>query len=103
MNIIKKFNELKTRYTIGNNGVVERIGAFAIAIAVAAIVVGLMANVLSTVRSGQTTNDYAYNASTQGLASLNTFSQYLPTVALVLVAALIIGIIVKYFYFGRGE
>ncbi len=99
MQISKKLKDWKNKISIYNNeGVVERLGTFAIGLAVAAVTIGLMATVLSTIQSGQTTNSFAYNASQSGLSGLNTFSTYLPTVALVLVAALIIGIIVTYFY-----
>ncbi len=111
---------LKDKLKIKNNkGIVEKIGTFAIGIAITAVILGLMATVLNTMRDsscGTTGNvactgnssvdvlGFSYNASQNGLTGINTFSTYLPTVALVLVAALIIGIIVTYFYVkGRGS
>jgi hypothetical protein len=38
----------------------------------------------------------AYNATGSGLESLGTFSGWLPTVALIIIASVIIGIIVVY-------
>lgn len=102
----------------GNVEVVERLGFFAVTLAVAALIVIVMANVLLGMRNsncgvnggatctGNVTLDvrsYAYNATDSGLQATNQFSQYLPTIALVLVAAIIIGLIVKYFYFSNKE
>ena len=44
--------------------------------------------------------NYAYNASGYGLTSVNTLSSWLPTIAVIVAAAVVIGIIVAYFRFG---
>ena len=68
----------------------------AIAFVVISITIGLGATVLSDIQDDQTENSAAYNASASGLTALDTFSGWLPTVALVVIAAVIIGIIVLY-------
>ena len=68
----------------------------AIAFVVIAITIGLGATVLSDIQAEQTADSIAYNASGSGLTALDTFSGWLPTVALVVIAAVIIGIIVVY-------
>jgi len=45
-------------------------------------------------------NSTAYNATEKGLEGLAEFADWLPTLALIVVAAIIIGIIVRYFAFG---
>ena len=91
----------------------------AIAFVVISITIGLGATVLSDIQedqcndggwfnetSGQccssvldcvnSSESIAYNSSGSGLTALDTFSGWLPTVALVVIAAVIIGIIVLY-------
>ena len=81
-----------------------------------AIVIGIGATILSSVRQGQcnttvagggydasTGNCYgnsttlASNATTSGLTGVDTFSDWLPTIAVILAAAVVIGVIVNYF------
>ena len=91
----------------------------AITFVVIAIAIGLGATVMSNLQTTQcnavgwfnetsgaccksaldcvnTTTSVAYNASGNGLESLGTFSGWLPTVALIIIASVIIGIIVVY-------
>lgn len=41
--------------------------------------------------------DVAYNATTSGLTGVNTLASYIPTVALVAVAAVVVGIVLMFF------
>jgi type II secretory pathway component PulF len=68
----------------------------AIILVVVAIGIGLGAQVLGSIRDDQTSGTYEYNASTNGLDGLDTFSEYIPTIALVVVAAIVIGVLVTY-------
>lgn len=52
--------------------------------------------------SSVTPNSIAYNATQFGLKGINTFMSYLPLIALVIVAAILIGIVLIAFAFGRG-
>lgn len=68
-----------------------------LAFAMVAIVVGIGGTVLAGVQSTQTSGTIPYNATTSGLSGITTFGNWLPTIAVVLAAAVVIGIIVKSF------
>ena len=68
----------------------------AVAFVVVAIAISMGAEVLGEIRTGQTSNSYERNATTEGLDALNELSGWLPTIALIVAAAVIIGIIVVY-------
>ena len=67
-----------------------------VAFVVVAIALSMGAEVLSEVQAGQTSATFEYNASQNGLESLDEMSSWLPTIALIVAAAVIIGIIVVY-------
>ena len=67
------------------------------AFVIVAVVVGIGATILTQVRTTQTANSIAYNASTSGLTGLDTMSDWLPTIAVIIAAAVVIGVIVRYF------
>lgn len=70
----------------------------ALTFVVVAIAIAIGAAVLTDVRSSSTftTNDAGYNATTKGLLAMTTFGDWLPTLALVVVAAIIIGVLIMY-------
>ena len=68
----------------------------AIMFVVIAIVISLGATVLAGMQDTQTADSVAFNTTGAGLDSLSTFGDYLPTIALVVVISLIIGIISVY-------
>ncbi len=72
-------------------------GSLALAFVVAAIVISLGAEILAQVLSTQTAATYEYNVTTQGLVGAETFGDWLPTIAVVVAAAVVIGVIVNYF------
>lgn len=70
----------------------------AIAIVVAAIAIGMGSKVLSEVQGTESsTVSGLYNSTTEGINGLQDMAEFLPTVAIVVVAAIIIGIVVYYF------
>jgi len=91
----------------------NQLGTVAIAFVFVAIVIGIGADVLGDIRSGQVTltNNcglnstggtsgisysscgYDYNASTRGLEATDELGQWLPTIALVIAAAFVIGVL----------
>lgn len=73
----------------------------AIVLVVVAIVLGLGATILTQVQSTQTANSIAYNASGYGLTGTNTLASWQPTWAVIIAAAVVIGIISAYLMFGR--
>jgi hypothetical protein len=72
-----------------------------IMLVVIAIVLGIGGSILTTVQTTQTANSVAYNASAQGLTGIQTFSNWVPTIAIVLAAALVIGLVMAYLAFRR--
>lgn len=65
----------------------------AISVVVIAITVGMGASILSTLQTSQTANTTAFNASGFGLTSLTTLGQWLPTIALVVAAVVVLGFV----------
>lgn len=63
---------------------------------VVAVAIGIGAQVVSTVQSTQTENSTSWNTSAYGLTSLKTIGQWLPTIALVAVAGIIIAILITF-------
>ena len=61
-----------------------------------AFVVSMGAEILQSLYDGQTEDSYAYNATGEGLESLDELGSWLPTLALVVIAAIIIGVLVTY-------
>lgn len=87
---MKQIVKSKKGYTVGD------LLPLGIAFVVISIALSIGATVVTDVRSDQTSGTVAYNISTAGLDSLQTFADWLPTIALVVVAAIIIGIIIVY-------
>ena len=91
-----------------NGFTVEELLPLSIAFVVVTIAIAMGANVLSQIQAGEVTGvagcnatvttgcGYSYNATDNGLASLDELSSWLPTIALIVAAAVIIGIIIVY-------
>ena len=73
--------------------------SLAIVLVVASIAISMGALVLSEIQDTDTitADTYADNATDQGLEGLDTAASFLPVVAIVVVAAVIIGIVAKSF------
>jgi len=91
----KKLNKKAQRFTIND------IGTIAIAIVVAAVILGLGATILEKIQGTQTVNGTAFNSTGFGLQGMVTMAEFLPTIAIVAVAAIVIGIILV--FFGRRQ
>jgi hypothetical protein len=65
----------------------------AIAFVFVAIVIGVGADVLADINADQAANSVADNATTSGLEGLQELSSWLPTIALVIAAAIVIGVL----------
>jgi len=74
------------------------LAGIAITFVVVAITLAIGADVLTNIQSTWASTTIAYNASTFGLTSLNTLSSWLPTIAIIIAAAVVIGVIAAYFY-----
>ena len=81
---------------------ISDLGTIAIALVVAAVILGMGATILEKLRGMQTTDEVAYNATGYGLTGLSTMAEFIPTIAIVAVAAIVIGIIVVFFGRPRG-
>lgn len=89
---------------------------FAISFVVVVIVIALGGSLMGTFQANQVTGaagcnatvttgcGIPYNVTVQGMNGMKTFGDYLPTIAIVLVIAVIIAIIVTYLYgmFAQG-
>ena len=86
-----KMNKKAQAFTIND------LGTIAIAIVVAAVILGLGGTILEKIQGTQTVNATAYNATGYGSSGLVTLAQFIPTIAIVAVAAIVIGIILVFF------
>ena len=84
-------NKKAQRFTIND------LGTIAIALVVAAVILGLGATILEKIQGTQTLNATAYNSTGYGLTGLSTMAEFIPTIAIVAVAAIVIGIILVFF------
>ena len=75
----------------------QDLAGIAIIFVVVAIIVGIGADVLDNIQEGKTTSSVEYNASHYGLQGLEELASWLPTIAIIVAAAVIIGIIAMYF------
>jgi protein-S-isoprenylcysteine O-methyltransferase Ste14 len=80
---------------------VQSLASLAIILVVVAVVLGMGANILSQVQGTQTSGTVAYNATENGLQGLEQLSSWQETIAIVIAAAVIIGIITAFFTFQR--
>ena len=75
---------------------VRELGAMGLVVVVAAIILSLGASILVSLQNQQTSNSLAYNITGKGLTGLGTFGDWIPLIALVVVASIVIGVIVNY-------
>ena len=69
---------------------------FGILVVIAAIVFGLGGTILGEIQGDQTSGTVAYNATTSGLEGISTLAGWLPLIALVIAAAIVIGVVVQF-------
>ena len=79
---------------------IQQLAGIAITFVVVAFVVSMGATILGDLQAEQTADSYEYNVTGEGLEAMETFGQWLPTLALVVIAAIIIGVLV--YYLGRA-
>lgn len=66
---------------------------------VATIAISVGANILNDIEDDQTDNSYEDNITVNGLTGMATLGEWLPTLALVVAAAVVIGVLVYSFAF----
>ena len=76
---------------------ISDMGTIAIGLVVAAVILGMGATILDKLKSQQTVNSTAYNTSNFGIQGVATMAEFIPTIAIVAVAAIVIGIILVFF------
>lgn len=74
----------------------------AILLVVVVVAVAIGAYILNTIGTTFTANSAAANVTTKGTAALATFSNWFTIIAIVVVAAIVIGLLVRSFY-GGGQ
>ena len=75
---------------------VAALGAMALTVVVAAIIISMGSSILTELQGQQVENSTAWNATGKGLTGMITFANWIPMIALVVVAAIVIGVIVTY-------
>jgi len=72
------------------------LGGIAIMFVVVAIIISFGSDIVGQIRNDTNDGTWEENISTSGLNALATFAEWLPTIALVVVAGVIIGVVVMY-------
>ena len=83
----------------GQLAILQQAPAAVIILVVIAVVIGVGATVLDKVTETQTADSIAYNATQDGLTGLDDFSDFQPTMAIIVVAVIIIGLLLGGFAF----
>lgn len=79
---------------------INEVPSLAILLVVVAVVLGVGMTVLAQVKATQTTNSLAYNVTGTGEEALEDLSDWQTTWAVIIAAAVVIGIISAYLFFG---
>ena len=83
---------------LGRKGItVQDLGSYALAFAVAVIIVSVAAQVLGQIQTTQTSASYEYNVTEKGLSGMKTLGDWFPTIATIIAAVVIIVLIVSGF------
>jgi len=76
---------------------VQDLGSVAIALVIFAVILTMGSTILEKTKDLQAVNGSAANTSDFGLDGINVVAQFIPTIAIVLVAAIVIGILITFF------
>lgn len=82
-----KFNKMRKGISVGD------MGSLAIAFVIVAVIISIGATILTGVQGTQTANALDYNITADALTGMGTLGDWLPTIAIVLGAAVILGLI----------
>jgi len=85
MKLLKKMN--KKGFRLGD------LSGIAITFVVLAVVLGVGSTILASIQTGQSADGFAYNNTQQGLLALGELSDWQVTLATIVVAAVVIGVI----------
>ncbi len=90
-------------------GVLGSVPLAALSLVILAVVIGVGLTVLDEVQATQQTSGgvnetgAAFNATADGIAGLSTFSSFQPTIAVIVVAVVVIALLLGGFAFARGR
>lgn len=73
------------------------ISTLALTVGITAIILSFVLLIQGNVRDEMTVDSAEYNASAKGIEATSEFADYLPLVAIVIVAVVLIGLLVSYF------
>lgn len=68
-----------------------------ILIGVLAIALSVMATILTTIQSDQTSGTHAFNATANGLTGITNLASWIPTIATIIVTVFILGLLIGLF------
>lgn len=95
---MQKIKLQNRRFAIGLDELLPAVVAFVLIAIVGSVGALILQNFQSS--SSIPSNSVAYNATADGLKGVSTMMSYLPLIALVIVAAILIGIVLVAFAFG---
>ena len=75
---------------------VGQFGGLALAFVVVAVIISVGADILTQIHDGQTALSTARNITLEGLDGMTTLGEWLPTIAVIIAAAVVIGVITNY-------
>ena len=87
---------MKTLTKKAQSFTIADLGTIAIALVVAAVILGMGATILEKIKDTQSGAN-ATAISNDGLTAMSTLAEFIPTIAIVAVAAIVIGIILVFF------
>ena len=74
----------------------DMMAGVAVTFVITAVVIGIGATIVNSVGSGLTANSYAKNATVYGEKGLDELASWIPTVAIIVAAVIIIGLVVSF-------
>ena len=99
------FSEAKALYKsikankTGQAAVLQQAPAAVVILVVIAVILGVAGTILDKVQDTQVINSTSFNATRDGLEGITTFSSFQPTIAVIVVAVLVIGLLLGGFAF----
>lgn len=93
--VMTKYKKAQRALSIGDFGTV------AMTLVVMAVILGAGATALGKLKGINTVNSSGFNATVDGIAGINNMAEFIPTISIIMVAGVVIGIIIM--FFGRGR
>lgn len=102
------FSQVKTLYKVitakkGQAGVLNQAPAAVVVLVVIAVILGVAGTILDKIQETQVINSTSFNATADGLEGITTFSSFQPTIAVIVVAVIVIGLLLGGFAFVQNQ